>query len=262
MPFEGTIIPRDIDGFNRYINQTNAHLILGSPTNAVRFDWTSQNLSDWHDFNTDWNKLYFLYSDKKGGYTTDTKNDMMLIIDKAVAYDKENKLILKVKATVGLTTVDCSTFRIPVSYASPLMSKLPVTSGGDKHKTTMTEEAVYPWLKPVGGGFVEIDCHLESEGSGRAHKPEGFDLVEYKVAVFYWGTENLPSHADDTRLILAYSSRASFVLDTTPLTTNLTAVAQGAIAPTKLAVFFFRWAKSKHPTLDGPWSGPFSTQLL
>jgi len=262
MPFERAIIPRDIDGFNIYINETNDHLVLGSPTNAVRYNWTSQNLSDWQGFQSDFNKLYLLYSNRKGSYTTDIKNDLENIVKAAVGYDKVNKLILKVKATVGLDSTDCSTFRIPFSYASPLSGSQSAAPSKDKHKTIATDEAVYASLVPVIGGFVKIDCHLEAEGSGRPHKPAGCDLVEYKTGVFYWGTENLPAHAEDTRLNLAYSSRASFVLDTTAMTTNLPAIKEGTIEPTKLAVFFFRWAKSKHPGLDGPWSGPFSTKLL
>ncbi len=257
-----SIIPRDIEGFNSYITHTNNYLILGSPTNAVRFGWTAQNLSDWQDFRTEWEPLFFKYSDRKGSYTTDIKNDLENIIKAAIAYDKVNKLVLKVKATVGLTSEDCSTFHIPYSYSSPLSGPHSTATSGDKNKTTMTDEAVYPRIIPAGGGFVEIACHLEAEGSGRPHKPAGFDLVEYKIGVFYWGTENLPAHSDDTRLNLAYSSKASFTLDTTTMTTNLPALKEGAIEPTKLAVFFFRWAKSKHPDLDGPWSGPFKTPLL
>jgi hypothetical protein len=262
MPYERAIIPRDIDRFNNYINQTNDYLILGSPTNAVRFGWTSQNLLDWQAFRNDWEPLFFSYSNRKGSYTTVIKNSLLGIISKAVFYDKENKLIMKVKATVGLTTDDCSTFRIPFSYSSPLPGTQLATSGKDKHKTIIILEAVYPRLIPAIGGFVEIDCHLEAEGSGRPHKPEGCDLVEYKVGVFYWGTENLPAHAEDTRLSLAYSSKASFIIDTTTMTTNLPVLKEGTIEPTKLAVFFFRWVKSKHPGLDSPWSGPFKTALL
>ena len=257
-----SIIPRDIDGFNIYITLTNEHLLLGSPTNAVRFGWTSQNLSDWQNFKNDWVPLYIKYSDKKGGYTTNIKSSLEGIISKAIFYDKVNKLILKIKATVGLTSSDCSIFKIPHSYISSTLSKILPASRAAKNKTTISTEAVYPRLMPVIDGFVKIGCFLESDGSGRAHKLDGFDLVGYKVAVFYWGTANLPIHAEDTRLSLAYSSKASFILQTAEMTTNLPALAEGTIEPTKVAVFFFRWAKSKHPELDGPWSGPFTTKLL
>jgi len=257
-----SIIPREIEGFNNYINQTNDYLILGSPTNAVRFGWTSQNLLDWQDFRTEWEPLFFKYSDKKGSYTTDTKTSLEAIINNAIVYDWDNKLTLKIKATVGLTSLDCSTFRIPLFYSLPLANKSQATKHADKHKTIAFEGGVYPRINPGVGGFVAIACHLESEGSGRAHKPEGFDLVEYKMAVFYSGTSDIPTQAGDARLSLAYSSKAGFVLDTTVFTSNLPVLAANAVPPAKMAVFFFRWGKSKHPTLDGPWSGPFNTVLL
>ncbi|MGD0711477.1 MAG: hypothetical protein ABR968_09905 [Bacteroidales bacterium] len=262
MPYERAIIPRDINRFNEYINQTNDYLILGSPTNAVRFGWSSQNLLDWQGFRNEWNPLFFKYSDRKGSYTTVIKTSLEAIIANAVIYDWDNKLTLKIKATVGLNSEDCSTFRIPLFYSMPLTSKPSVAKSGDKHKTSIMYEAVYPKINPAAGGFVEIACHLESEGSGRAHKPEGFDLVEYKVAVFYSGTADVPAHAEDARLSLAYSSKAGFVLNTTVFKSNLPVLAADAMPPAKMAVFFFRWAKSKHPLLDGPWSGPYTTPLL
>jgi hypothetical protein len=139
-----SIIPRDINGFNLYLAQTNDHLILGSPTNAVRFGWTAQNLSNWQSFQADWDPLYISYSNRKMSYTTVIKNSLEGIISKAVLYDKENKLILKVKATVGLTTDDCSAFCIPLSYASPLAGSHFAADSKDNHKTTVLVAAVYP----------------------------------------------------------------------------------------------------------------------
>jgi len=52
MSSEKTTIPRDIKGFNQFINQTCAYLILGTPTNAVRFNWTAAELSAWQAFLT------------------------------------------------------------------------------------------------------------------------------------------------------------------------------------------------------------------
>lgn len=257
-----SIIPREIEEFNSYIIHTNDYLILGSPTNAVRFGWTAQNLLDWQTFRTDWNPLYFKYSDKERSYTTVIRNKLEGIIANAIVYDRENKLILKIKATVGLTPDDCAIFNIPLNFVTPGLTKLAGASGGDKNKTTITEKKVYPDIKPIGGGFVKLACHEETTGSGRAHKPEGYDLVEYKVAVFYSGTADTPTQVSDPRLSLAYSSKAGFIADMNVYTSNLPALAADAVPPAKMAVFFFRWAKSKHPNLDGPWSWPFKTVLL
>jgi hypothetical protein len=257
-----SIIPREIEEFNSYIIHTNDYLILGSPTNAVRFGWTAQNLLDWQAFRTEWELLYFKYSDKKEYYTTAIKNSLVAIVAKAIVYDRENKLILKIKATVGLTPDDCAVFKIPISFVSPGLTKLAGKSGGDKNKTTITEEKVFPQIKPVGGGFVKIGANLFSKESGRPHKPEGYDMLEYKVAVFYSGTADTPTQVSDPRLSLAYSSKAGFMADLNVYTSNLPVLVADAVPPAKMAVFFFRWAKSKHPNLDGPWSGPFKTVLL
>jgi len=72
----------------------------------------------------------------------------------------------------------------------------------------------------------------------------------------------LPATAADPRLTVDHSTRASFVLPTAGMTNNLIAVPAGQGTPTKVLVIFFRWAKSKHPSLDGPWNGPFNTPLL
>ena len=205
--------------------------------------------------------MYPKYANKKGSYTTDIKNDMMNIIASAVAYDKINKLILKVKATAGLTSEDCSTFNIPQSL-STTPTGAHVIKSKELDKTIVTTELVYPKLIPQTGGFLKIEGFTEIAKSGRSHKLKSFDLLEYAVAVFYLGTTNLPTIATDARMTIAYSSKASFILSTAGMTANLTVVASGAIAPSKIAVLFFRWAKSKHPTLDGPWSGPFTTPLL
>ncbi len=43
-------IPRSIKLFDLYLARTCAYLILGVPTNAVRFNWTAANLSAWQKF--------------------------------------------------------------------------------------------------------------------------------------------------------------------------------------------------------------------
>jgi hypothetical protein len=144
----------------------------------------------------------------------------------------------------------------------PIANKSQATKSKDINKTSMTEEKVYPRIKPVGGGFVDIGAYVEKKESGRPRKPDGYDLLEYKVAVFYSGTADVPTQVDDARLTLAYSTKAGFMADTTIYKSNLPVLAAGAVPPAKMAVFFFRWAKSKHPDLDGPWSGPFKTVLL
>jgi hypothetical protein len=184
------------------------------------------------------------------------------IIKNTIAYDKTNKLIMKVKATAGLTSLDCSNFNIPETYSAPVTGSHPVAKIKGLDKTIIPDDLVYPMILPIGGSMLHIKCFTEKVHSGRAHKLKGFDLVEYAVGVFYLGTAGLPTKATDPRLVIEHSSRADFKLQTDTYTKNLTVLATGATEPAKIAIIFFRWAKSKHPTLDGPWSVGSTTQIM
>jgi hypothetical protein len=262
MANQGTIIPRSISGFNKYLIRTCAYLILGNPTNATRFNWTAAYLAAWQAFLTSWTPLFNQYSDRKGGYTTNIKNKLEGIIANAVIYAQNNKLIELIKATASLNTDDCSAFGLPAKLAIPSVSTHSVTKSKIPDKIVITEELVYPEIIPIGGGILHIKAYTEIKQSGRAHKPKGFDLLEYAIAVFYSTATNLPVAAGDSRLIIDHSSKANFKLLTLALTSNLTAIATGNAIPLKEAVLFFRWAKSKHPELDGPWSVAFTTPIL
>jgi hypothetical protein len=259
---EHSIIPRDITGYNTFIITTTPYLTTGNPQKYVQFGFSASQLATWQSYETQWNALYPSYLNKKGGRTTDVKNDLLNIIDAHVAYDKTNKLIMKIKATNGLTSTDCSTFNIPQSFSAPVTSTHAVIKSKIPEKIVVTVQAVYPKMIPAVGGFIDIKAFTEKAQSGRAHKLKGFDLIEYAVAVFYSTATGLPLTAADPRLTIDHSSKAHFVLSTVTMTSNLTAIPNGQGTPTKVAVLFFRWAKSKHPTLDGPWNGPFSTPLL
>ena len=257
-----TIIPRSIAGFNKYLIRTCAYLILSNPTNAVRFNWTAANLSAWQAFLAQWTPLFNQYSDKKGGYTTSIRNKLIGIIANAIAYAETNKLIELVKATLSLNIDDCNAFGLQAKLATPAVSTHLLEKTKTPDKTIILEEMVYPEIIPIGGGMLHIKAYLEKKQSGRPHKPEGFDLLEYAVAVFYLGTTNLPASPADTRLVIEHSSKSSFKLQTVNMTANLTTVAANTVAPSKIVVIFFRWAKSKHPELDGPWSGQFISPIL
>ena len=262
MSSEKTTIPRDIKGFNQFLSQTVAYLILGSPTNAVRFNWTPAMLSAWQAFLTSWTPLFVLYSNKKESYTTVIKTKLEGIIAKAVLYARNNKLIELVKATASLNEDDCIMFNLPIKLVVPSVSTHSVAKSNVIDKTIVIAEAVYPKLIPAAGGFLQVKVFPSIAQSGRAHKLEGFDLLDYTIGVFNSGTSGLPTHATDQRLTSSYSSKASFILPTAALTANIPALAAGEAEPLRMAVLFFRWAKSKHPDLDGPWSGPFTTPLL
>jgi hypothetical protein len=255
-------IPRSIKKFALYLAQTCAYLVLGAPTNAIRFNWTAANLTAWQNFLTLWTPLFNLYSNKKGGYTTSTKIKLEGIIANLIIYAEANKLIELVKATVSLNSDDCITFNLPTSLVIPATGVHPLTKTKELDKTIITLEGVYPKLIPELNGLLHIKAYSEKAQSGRPHKLKDFDLLEYSYGVFYLGSANLPTLATDARLTAGYSSKSNFVLPTVTSTSNLTALATGALTPVKIIVIFFRWAKSKHPSLDGPWNGPFTSPLM
>ncbi|MGD0710338.1 MAG: hypothetical protein ABR968_04085 [Bacteroidales bacterium] len=256
-----TNIPRTIKEFNTFITTVCAYLVLGSPTNATRLGITATMLAQLQAYLSQWNPLYASYLNRKGTYTTALRNSLLGIIDAMVLYDKINKVIEKVKATANLTTEDCSVFNLPqgLSMALPTAHSVPVAEKSER--TLVTVEAVYPKLISEVGGYVKVKVYTAAVHTGRAKKLKGFDLLDYAVAVFYSGTGNLPTHATDSRLTQGHSSKASFVVETPGMTSNLPVLTATQVEPLKIAVFFFRWAKSKHTDQDGPWSGPFTVVL-
>jgi hypothetical protein len=261
-----TIIPRTIKKFNSFLTKTCNYLPLGGPpTNAVRFNWTASNLSAWQAFLTAWAPLFLLYDNKKESYTTAIKNKLLGIITNAVNYDRNNKLMELVRACASLNADDCAVFGFPAKLAvgtSSTHSAASLAKSKVNSKTIITEELVYPEIIPIGGGILHIKAYCESKQSGRPHKPEGFDELEYAIGVFYSTATGLPTSPNDTRLIKEYSSKSNFKILTDTMASNLTAIAAGSATPLKVAVLFFRWAKSKHPDLDGPWSVAFTTPIL
>ena len=260
-----TTIPRAIKKFNSFLTKTCNYLSLGAPTNAARFNWTPANLSAWQAFLTAWAPLFLLYDDKAESYTTAIKNKLIGIKNNAVVYARTNKLIELVKACTTLNGDDCAVFGLPPKLAiTPISthSEASLAKMKGKDKTIITEELVYPEIIIMGGGMLHIKAYCESKQSGRPHKPEGFDEIEYAIGVFYSTATGLPTSPNDSRLIKDYSSKSNFKIQTDTMASNLTAIASGSATPLKVAVFFFRWAKSKHPTLDGPWSVAFTSPIL
>jgi hypothetical protein len=257
-----SIIPREIKTFNDYLTLTNAHIITGTPAKYIQYNWTANDLKAWQGFLSDWQPLYMKYLNRKGTYTTSTRYDLIAIIKSAIFYDFQHKLILKVKATVGLDANDCNTFRIPLKYASQADALLLGAEDSEPNKTIVTAETVYPVIVSHPGGYVRIKAYPLKTGSGKAKKLKGYDLVEYAIGVFYAGITALPTHADDIKLAVLHSSKADFMVKTENFTANLGELPQGFTDLPKVAIFFFRWAKSKHPDLNGPWSRPFKVNLL
>src|ERR1700761_5390276 len=118
MPSKQTLIPRSIKEFNIYINKTTAYLLTGTPPNWTRFGWTGTDMADWQAFLTDWQPLFDLYSNKKGGYTTSIKDQLYIIIVSCVELNKRNHLLKCIEATRTTTAIDLITFNLSLNNIS------------------------------------------------------------------------------------------------------------------------------------------------
>ena len=248
MPSQETLIPRSIKGFNLYIIKTTAYLLAGTPVNWSRFGWSAAEMADWEGFLTTWEPLFTLYSDRKGGYTTNIKNQLYGIIKACVDLNKSNHLLKSIEATRNVTVTDLETFNLSLANIS----------GNEPHhvtaRTAPATELVYPTLKPIGGGIIRCKCFTEAAASGRPKKLKGFDMIEYTYKVIAQATDkglaNVPTDPNDTTLTLKYTTKANFLLPT------------GTNNSGKIVCIFFRWVNSKHPDLNGPWNVCATTTIL
>ncbi|HEX7414638.1 MAG TPA: hypothetical protein VF411_11395, partial [Bacteroidia bacterium] len=163
-------------------------------------------------------------------------------------------------------SADCSAWRLPEDLAAPTGGHLPGThptntQAAATDRTAPTAEGVYARLIAELGGLVHIKAFCEASESGRSHKLAGFDEVEFMSGVFYNNNPNLPTAETDARLVKGHSTKTNFLLATAGMTANLPTLPAGTVAPAKVLIIFFRWAKSKHPNLDGPWSVIYTTVL-
>ena len=264
MPYARTTIPRDIKHFNKWLRDTYAILIAGSPTGATRYNWTPAFTTQWLAFLNLWTPEFALY-DNKATYQTTIKDGLLVIIENLITYAETNKLIQLVRATAVLTPADCITWNLPIKLSVNVTAThhlVEEAASSANEKSATTGEFVFVKLIPKAGNSVHVEAFTEIAESGRPHKEKGFDLFEYAYGVFYSDTANLPTSAADPRLEKKHSSHASFLAQFAGDAINLHTLAAGAPVPVKTVIMFGHWAKSKHPTDDAPWCGPFSTPLL
>ncbi|HEX7413724.1 MAG TPA: hypothetical protein VF411_06715 [Bacteroidia bacterium] len=258
-----TNIPRDIKQMNKFIRNTYALLIAGTPTGQVRYNWTNAYTAQWLAFLNLWTPLFTLY-DSKATYTTAIKDELLVIINNLILYAETNKLIQLVRATNPLTPTDCIEWNLPANLALTVIHThhAVIDAAAITDRSITKAEAVFVKLIPKAGNMVHIEAFTEIAESGRPHKEKGYDLFEYAYGVFYSDTANLPTSAADARLEKKHSSHASFIAQFAADTKNLHAITAGAPVPVKEVIMYGHWAKSKHPNEDAPWCGPFTTALL
>ena len=232
---EGSRIPRGIDDYNSYINNTTAYLKTGTPTNAERLGVSTEELAKWEGFLTAWNPLYVKYSDKNNGRTIAVTDQLHNLIDQCTLFNQTNHILDRIAASANVTIVDMETFNIKKGILQKPTRTIPVSAITEKLTVT---------LQAIGGGSVTIKCYGVS--AQRAGIRAGADSVQYAYMV---GTTP-PTSIKAPGLTFELTTRAVLTL------------ALGAENTAQYLYIYFRWYSTKRPKLSGPWSELNTTLIL
>jgi len=220
-------IPRSINGFNPYIVNTTVYLMDGTPTNAVRLGFSPDELLKWTGFAEDWSPLYPLYADRKGTYTTTIKDQLRAIINKCLKLNHDNCLLDRIAVSPNAIIRDLETFNLKKGELQKETRTAP---------KTIIEEPVVASLQNIGGCWFSIKCRALRKV--RAAIFEEADSVQYSYII----GDVPPTSADVAGLTKEISTRASFTLQLDPGSSG------------KHLYIFFRWYRTKYPSMSGPWN--------
>lgn len=220
-------IPRTIVPFNDFINVCVAYLLAGDPvTNWSRLGVLDEEMKWFQAFLTDWNRLYLLYSDKKGSRTTEVIVSLNVLISNMLDYNQKQHLLDRIASSLNATPIDFSKFNInPADKATP------------RSTHSAIQDVVEPTIEPIRGGVIAIKCY--GSDSSRPSIYGDANCVQYSYIV---GSE-APLSPDDPAMIHDISSRASFTINLGPANSG------------KKLFIFFRWYNTVHPDIAGPWTG-------
>jgi len=220
-------IPRSIRGFNSYIENTANYLLEGNPTNAVRLGFLADETDKWVGFSLKWKPLFPLYSDRKGTYTTSNKDALRKIIFDCRTFNHDNSLLDRIGASPNVKVHDLEVFRIKKGILKKETRTAPKTK---------INEPVGATLQSIGGGSFSVKCR--SSKGGRAAIFEEADSVQYVYLV----GDTAPASAEVAGLTKEISTRASFTLELSSDNSE------------KHLYIYFRWYRTKYPSMSGPWN--------
>ena len=231
-------IPRGIDSFNTYINNTNTYMLVAiaaAPPNWTRLGWTSSEMGQWTATVALWNPLYAKYSDKKASRTAVITGQLHTIIKNTAQLDKTIHLLDRIASSSVVTAADMTTFHI----------KKGVLASAASHSHTALTDVVYSGFSALGGGDVQVKCR-SAHDSKRPSITDGATCVQYTYLVAPVAVAPavavVPTSPLDVSLTKESSTKASFILHA------------GADNSGKNLYVYFRWYNAKHPELAGPWS--------
>lgn len=229
-------IPRTIDEFNRYMVNTDAYLLEGTPvTNGIRLGLLETEITQWSAFKTDWIALYVKYSDETNTRTKAIRDKLVKLMDDIVEYDLKNHILDRIAASPNVTIDDLEIFHIKKGALQKTART--TTNTGIHENVTVT-------LQPLGGGLISVKCY--SITGQRAAIFEDADCVQYAYLI----GDTPPVSSLDPGLIRDLSTKASFTLSL------------GSDQAKKMLYIYFRWYNTHHPDLAGPWSAMQNTVII
>ena len=229
-------MPRTINEFDKYIRKTTPYLEAGEPkTNAERLGILTTEVAQWKGFLTEWTPLCEKYNDVTNSRTRAVKNNLLLIIDKAVNFDQTVHFLDRIAASPYGTIDDFGIFNINGGLKPKLTRSV---------STTAISEPVTVTFQVLGGGTVSIKCY--STTGQRAAIYGDADCVQY----LYQVGNTAPTEANEDSMKKDLCTKASFNL------------VLGSGNAGKNLYIYFRWFNTKHPELAGPWSSLQTTMIM
>jgi len=230
----GARIPRSINELGSYLISTSSYLSAPSPvtggpafgTNGERLGLLPAEITQWKAFEDEWSPLYLMYKDIMNSRTRAIRNNLLLIIDKVVAYDQTNHILDRIAASPNATLYDLGIFNINGGVLPKATRTVP---------TTAIREPVSVTFQVLGGAIIAIKCY--SSTSARASIFSEADSIQ---CLYQTGTP--PASVNDETLRSGLSTKATFNLALNPDSKG------------KYLYIYFRWYNTRHPELSGPWS--------
>ena len=227
---ERTRVPRSIDRFASYLNDTDVHLQSNRPAGPggtpvfELLGLTSGQADDWNLKRVDFrDNLYPLWTNKNTKTETVNENVVKFMND---FFDFSKPLLNIMAASPNAITQDENIFNFKITRANPTRPTTPIA------------EVVVLELKPIGGGDIRVRAR-ESELATRGRIPDDAKALEIRYKVGAIG--EAPASVGETNEVVI-STRAIFVLNVGDENHNLNIYA------------FARWIDTTNAARAGSWT--------
>ena len=183
---------------------------------------------------TQWNQLMAKYSDKKNGRTTAVIEQLNLLIEKFLDYDRTTFLLDRIASSPTASVADLEVFNIKkglLRTKTRTIRKIAISDG------------VSATIIPLGGSQLSFKCR--SQATGRAAMHEDADIIQFAYSI-----DTRPVSPEDQGMRFGLSSKVSFTLPLEPIHAG------------KIIYVFFRWFNTKRPHLAGPWSTVYMSVIV